>query len=138
MRVFGWDGVDARFEYARTSKLSFVHHQFRSGYWTRGEVISHVIGTEGQDYFARVTNWLTPNLMLGLELNRAVIGSTVKDFVGPKERRFGGEIDLSYRFFDRFSLFGAYQLMDVTNRNFKSGSDGLDHLLRVELTRSFR
>jgi hypothetical protein len=30
------------------------------------------------------------------------------------------------------------QLMDVTNRNFRSGDDGLDHLFRVELTRSFR
>ena len=75
---------------------------------------------------------------LGLELNRSVIGSTVSGFSGPKERRIGGELDLSYRFSDGFSLFGAYQLMDVTNRNFRSGSDGFDHLFRVELTRSFR
>lgn len=78
---------------AETLSLSFVRDQFRSGYWTRGEIISHFIGTEGQDYFARVTNRLTPNLMLGLELNRAVIGSTVAGFTGPKERRVGGGID---------------------------------------------
>lgn len=70
--------------------MTVVHSQFGSGYWTRGEVISHFIGTGGRDYFARVTNRLTPNLMLGLELNRAVIGSTVSGFGGHKERRVGG------------------------------------------------
>ncbi len=136
--LFGQEGLDARFEYAATSRFSFNHFQFRSGYWTRGHVISHFIGTEGQDYFSRVTNWLTPNLMLGVELNRAVSGSTVQDFPGPKERRVGGGIDLSYRFNGKFSIFGAYQLMDTTNRNFRLGDDGFVHLLSVELTRSFR
>jgi len=136
--LFGREGLDARFEYAATSRLSFNHAQFTSGYWTRGHVISHFIGTEGQDYYARVTNRVTPNVMLGLELNRAVIGSTFAGFSGPKERRVGGGIDLSYRFNHKFSLFGAYQLMDVTNRRFRAGANGLDHLLRLELTRSFR
>jgi hypothetical protein len=130
--------ADVRFEYATTSNLSFVHHQFRSGYWTRGEVISHFIGTEGQDYYARATDRLTPDLMLGLWLNRAVIGSTASGFSGPKERRLGGGIDLSYRFHEKFSLFSGYELMRVTNRNFRSGDDGYDHLFRVELTHSFR
>jgi hypothetical protein len=130
--------VDARFEYVSTSGLSFVHTQFRSGYWTRGEVISHFVGTEGEDYYARVTNQLTSNLMLGFELNRSLIGSTVSGFSGPKERRVGGGIDLSYRFYEKLSLFGAYHLMSVTNRNFRSGDDGFDHLLRLELTRAFR
>jgi hypothetical protein len=62
----------------------------------------------------------------------------VSGFVGPKERRVGGGIDLSYRFWDKFSLFGGYRLADVTNRNFRRGDDGFDHLFRVELTHSFR
>jgi len=37
-----------------------------------------------------------------------------------------------------YSVFAQYQLMHVTNRNFRPGADGPDHLLRVELTRSFR
>ncbi len=136
--LFGVGALEARFEYAETSTLSFTHNQFYRGYWTRGEVISHFVGTEGNDYFARVTNRLTPNLMLGLELNRAVIGSTVFQAAVPKERRVSGGIDLSWRFWEKYSLFGAYQLMDATNRNFRRGDDGVDHLLRIELTRSFR
>jgi hypothetical protein len=137
IRVFGYDELEARVEYARSSRLSFVHDQFVRGYWTRGEVISHVMGTGGEEYFARVTNRLTPTLMLGLELNRARIGDTGSP-PGADERRLGGALDLSYRFKDRYSLFARYELSRVDNRNFKSGDDGFDHLLRLELTRSFR
>ncbi len=136
--LFGLEGVDARFEWAKSSRFSFTHAQFTNGFWTRGEVLSHFIGTNGEDYFARVTSRLTPDLMLGLQLNRAVVGSTVGGFPGPQERRVGGGLDLSYRFWGKFSLFGTYQLMDVTNRSFRHGDDGLEHLLRLELTRSFR
>ena len=47
-------------------------------------------------------------------------------------------IAVSYRFWNGYSLFAQYQLTDVENRNFRAGDDGLDHLLRFELTRSFR
>ena len=53
-------------------------------------------------------------------------------------RSFGGGIDVSYRVWDRYSLFAQYQLTGVENRNFRAGDGGLDHLLPFELTRSFR
>jgi hypothetical protein len=130
--------IDVRVEFAQTSDLSFNHRQFRSGFWTRGEALSHYIGTEGEDIFARVVNRLTPDVMLGLELNRATIGRTVQGFRGPKEKRVGGAIDLSWNFFEKFSAFCRYQIADVDNRNFRPGDDGLDHVLRLELTRTFQ
>jgi len=136
--LFGQDWLDARLEYARSSPQSFNHDQFTSGYWTRGHVIGGPIGTDGRDYFARVTARLTPDLMLGIDIDRAIIGSTVQNFPGPKEKRLGGGIDVSYRFWDRYSIFAQYLVSDVKNRNFRADDDGIDHLLRVELTRSFR
>ena len=136
--LFGVDGLEARLEHARSSQLSFTHNQFYRGYWTRGEVISHFSGTEGRDYYARVTNRISPDLMLGLELNRALVGNTTFGALNPQERRFGGGVDVSYRLYGSYSLFAQYQLAHVTNRNFRSGGDGLDHLFRVELTRAFR
>jgi hypothetical protein len=130
--------IDARLEYARTSDASFNHRQFRSGYWTRGEVISHYIGTDGEDWFSRVVNRLTPDLMLGLELTRATIGRTVLGSDDPKERRIGGAVDVSWNITDRWAMFGRYQLEDVNNRNFHRGDDGFDHVVRLEITRSFR
>ncbi len=134
--LFGQDWLDGRFEYARTSPASFDHDQFISGYWTRGHVISDFIGTDGRDYFGRLTARLTSNLMLGFDFDRAVIGSTAS-FPGPEEERTGGGIDLSYRL-GRYSLFAQYLLNDVKNKRFVAGDNGFDHLVRLELTRSFR
>jgi len=103
--LFGLESTDFRFEYARTSKLSFNHSKFTSGYWSRGHVISDFIGTDGQDYFGRLTARFTPNLMLGLDLDRAVIGSTVQSFPGPQQKRLGGGVDLSYRFSVGYAVF---------------------------------
>jgi hypothetical protein len=136
--LFGQQGLDARFEYANSSSKSFTHFQFTEGYSSRGSVLSHFIGTAGENYYSRVTNHLTPNLMLGLELDRGVIGSTTHNFRGPKERFVAGAIDFSYRLSERLSLFGQYRLGHTQNRGFVPGNDGFDHLLRFELTRSFR
>jgi hypothetical protein len=136
--LFGKEWLDGRFEYAQTSRQSYNHSQFTSGYWTRGHVISDFIGTDGRDLFARTTARVFPNLMLGFQAERAVIGSTVDGFQGPQEKRLGGGIDVSWRFWDRYTLFAQYLLSDVKNRNFVAGADGLDHLVRLELTRSFR
>src|SRR2546427_737173 len=94
-------------------------------------------GKKGRVAFAVFPARLTPNLMLGFDVDRAVIGSTVASFPGPQERRLGGGLDVSYRFWDRYSLFAQYLISDVKNRHFQAGNDGFDHLLRVELTRSF-
>jgi hypothetical protein len=138
LRLFGQEGLDARIEYSQTSIQSYNHNDFTNGYWTRGHVISDFIGTDGRDLFARVTNWLTPNLMLGLQVERAIIGSTLNNFAGPQEKRLGGGVDVSFRFWERCSLFAQYLVNDVKNRRFEEGNDGLDHLVRLELTRSFR
>lgn len=136
--VFGQDGLDWRFEFTKTSTLSFTHDQFYRGYWTRGSVISHFVGTEGQDYFARLTSRITSDLMAGLELDRASVGDTISGFPAPQERRVGGAIDISYRFWKRYSVFAQYQIAHAENREFISGNDGFEHLIRLELTRSFR
>jgi len=136
--LFGQDWLDARFEYARSSPESFNHTQFTSGYWTRGHVIGPFIGTDGRDYFGRASARLTPNLMLGVDFDRAIIGSTANPAAGPQEERLGGGIDISYRFWERYSIFAQYLVSDVKNRNFRAGDDGIDQLVRVELTRTFR
>ena len=136
--LFGQDWLEARFEYARTSPESYNNSDFTSGYWTRGHVIGDFIGTNGRDYFARVSARLAPNLMLGVDFDRAIIGSTTLNFTGPQEERLGGGIDVSYRFSNRFSIFAQYMVSDVKNRNFRAGDDGIDQMVRVEFTASFR
>jgi hypothetical protein len=138
--LFGFPGLAARFEYALTTSIMFNHSLYTSGFTYRGDPLSHFVGTEGEDLYWRVSNRLTPNLMLGLELERATIGSVA--FVGPsgavaKEERKSIGADLSYKLTRELSLFGAYQFSRRTNRDFVSGDSGDDHLLRLELTHSY-
>lgn len=136
--LFGDEGLDWRFEYAGSSRLSFTHNQFFRGYWTRGEVISHFIGTDGYDVRTRVTKRAGPDLMFGFMVNRSEIGDTVLNSTAPRERRLGAALDVSYRFAHAYSIFAQAQVMYSNNRNFAAGDDGFDGLVLVELTRSFR
>jgi Capsule assembly protein Wzi len=137
--LFGDEGLDWRFEYATSSVLSFTHNQFFRGYWTRGEVISHFIGTDGSDIRTRVTKRVGPDLMFGVTVNRSVIGDTALNGAArPHERRIGGGLDVSYRFAQVYTIFAQAQVMYSNNRDFVAGDNGFDGLVLVELTRSFR
>jgi hypothetical protein len=136
--LFGNEGVDGRVEIADSSRLSFTHNQFYRGYWTRGDVISHFMGTDGFDLYTRVTKRFGQNLMIGLSTNRALIGNTTINAPGTREKRIGAGLDVSYRFAQVYTLFAQGQLMYTNNRNFVQGDDGVDGVLLVELTRSFR
>lgn len=135
---FGLEGVTARFEYAESSIFSFTHDQFTSGWASRDQVLSHVIGTDGRDVFFRLTTELTPRLMLALEASYTNVGPTQKVSPGAHEKRTGGAIELSYALLENLHLFAQYRGMHRENRNFDAGDDGFDHVLRVELTRFFR
>jgi capsule assembly protein Wzi len=138
LNLFGDEGLDWRLEFAWSSSLSFTHNQFFRGYWTRGEVISHFIGTDGYDIRTRVTKRVSSDLMLGLTVNRSEIGDTVLNAGLPHERRIGAGLDVSYRFAQKYSIFAQAQVGYANNRGFVSGDDGFDGLVLIELTRSFR
>jgi hypothetical protein len=55
----------------------------------------------------------------------------------PKEKRFAAGIDVSYRFSERLTLFGAYRFISSDNLDSVAGLDSDNHLLRLEATFSF-
>ena len=136
--LFGIEGLDWRFEFASSSALSFTHNQFTRGYWTRGEVISHFMGTDGLDVHTRVTKRWSPDLMVGVSGYKSEIGNTLLNAGTPREERWGAAVDVSYRFARVYTVFAQAQMMHTNNRNFVAGDDGFDGALLVELTRSFR
>jgi hypothetical protein len=138
MGFLGEDRLDLRLEAAKTSSLSFTHNQFTSGWWTRGEVLSHYVGTSGLDVYGRLSNRFTETFEVGLAFTYATLGNTVANAGTPRERRVGGGVDLSYRIWEKTSLFLQTQVAQADNRNFKAGSDGVDFVVRLELTRTFR
>ena len=136
--LFDNEDLDGRVELAVSSKQSFTHNQFTRGYWTRGHAISHVIGTDGSSLTTRITNRVTPDVMVGGGLSRMVIGNTLSGASATQEHRFGANLDVSYRFARVYTLFGQLEVARVTDRNFVAGDNGFDTIVLLELTRSFR
>jgi hypothetical protein len=136
--LLGDDALEGRFEIATSSRFSFTHNQFVQGYWTRGHVISHFMGTDGLSTFSRIARRFGDDFMIGAGVRMAEIGNTTINANTPLEKRLGASVDVSWRFAQAWSLFGQFDLMYTRNRDFVSGDNGVDGIVLLEVTRSFR
>ncbi len=136
--LFGDPKLDFRFEYTQTSEIQFTHGIYTSGFTNRGSVLSHFVGTDGNEIYTRTSRSFSPDLSLGISVSRAKIGSTkFGDRGTPKEKRKSFGIDLSYRISDRYSLFLKYVYARVENRGFVPSEAENDNSFRFEFTRKF-
>ncbi len=140
--IFGDPKLDLRIEYAKTSDIQFTHSRYTSGFTYRGSPLSHFIGTKGDDLYARLTRWISPDLLFGLQVSRSHIGSTERSLqTAPLtvSQSFGW--DLSYRLSQNSSISLGYEfsLLRSENRNNTSdkGPTKDNNLFRFEFSRSF-
>jgi len=136
--LFGDPKLDFRFEYTQTSEIQFNHNIYTSGFTNRGSVLSHFIGTDGNEIYTRTSRALRPDLSLGISVSRAEIGSTKFGDQGtPKEKRNSFGIDLSYQISNRYSLFLEYVYTRVENRGFVLSEAENDNSFRFDVTLKF-
>lgn len=132
--IFGDPKLDFRIEYARTSDIMFNHFIYTSGYTFKGSVLSHYIGTKGNELYTRLTRWISPDLLLGFDWSLAAIGSPTVDL---RENRTSLGLDLSYRFSPQSSVSLGYDFSRVRNRGFVAGRTGNDNLFQIQYNRSY-
>jgi hypothetical protein len=136
--LFGSAQTEVRLEYAATSRIQFNNFIYTSGYSYKGRPMAHFIGTRAQDFYVRVGRWFGPDLLIGLEFDRARIGPVLINTVNlPREKRFAAGLDLSYRFSKALTLFSAYQFSSSDNAGSVPDLDVTNHLFRVEATYAF-
>jgi Capsule assembly protein Wzi len=136
--LFGSAHTELRIEYAATSKIQFNSNIYTSGYAFKGNPIAHVIGTRGNDFYVRIGRWFGPDVLVGLEFDRAEIGLVTAGGTSlPREKRFSAGIDVSYRFSKMLTLFGAYRFTSSDNLGSVPDLNVNNHLLRLEATFSF-
>jgi hypothetical protein len=136
--LFGSAHTELRIEYAATSKIQFNSNIYTSGYAFKGNPIAHFIGTRGNDLYVRIGRWFGPDVLVGLEFDRAEIGLVTAGGTSlPREKRFSAGIDVSYRFSKMLTLFGAYRFISSDDLGSTPGLDLNKHLLRLEATFSF-
>ena len=136
--LFGSAQTELRIEYAATSKIQFNSNIYSSGYAFKGRPIAHFIGTRGEDFFVRITRWFGPDVVIGIEYDRAKIGLVNSGTANlPKEKRHSAGLDVSYRFSKMLALFWAYRFISSDNLGSVPDLDINNHLFRVEATFSF-
>ncbi|HSF31003.1 MAG TPA: capsule assembly Wzi family protein [Candidatus Tectomicrobia bacterium] len=136
--LFGSAQTELRIEYAATSKIQFNSSIYTSGYAFKGHPIAHFIGTRGNDLYVRIGRWFGPDVLVGVEFDRAKIGLVTAGTSNlPKEKRFSAGLDVSYRFSKTLMLFGAYRFISSDDQGSIPDLDLNNHLFRVEATFSF-
>jgi len=139
--IFGDPKLDLRIEYARTSDIQFTHNIYTSGFTNRGSVLSHFIGTQGNDLYARLTRWISPDLLLGFQMAKSHIGSPAQPLSVNLVQSQSFGFDISYRFSSSSSVSLGYDFARLKNENRNNANDKgppkNDNLFRFEFTRSF-
>ena len=127
-----------RIEYSNSSSFNFTHGTYTDGYLRKGQVMSHFVGTAGEDLFFRLTQRLEQRLLVGIELDLARRGRTQAGTAfGTKELHRHVGVDLSYRHSKDLSLQLAARLEWVRNRDFVAGNNDLNQVYTLELTYAF-
>lgn len=139
--IFGDSKLDLRVEYAKTSDIQFTHGRYSSGFTNRGSVLSHFIGTKGDDLYFRLTRSLSPDLLLGFQMSRSHIGPTQSALQTSLTQSQSFGYDLSYRVSPSSSILLGYDFTQLKKEDRNSGvaigGTKYDHLFRLEFSRSF-
>ena len=127
-----------RFEFTNTTRTQFTHSVWQDGYERKGQVISDFVGTNGQDFFFRLTRRLSPEIDVGIEFDLARIGQVESGqaFATKELKRYFG-VDVSYKYSPALSLTVAARLEWVTNRDFVQGQKDINPVYTAAVTYAF-
>ncbi len=124
-------------EYSNTSTLQFNHGTWRSGFGRKGHVLSHFIGTKGEDLLVRLTHRPVGTVEVGLEFDMARRGDITASGESLKERHRHVGLDLSYQHSAALSLQVEGRVEWVRNRDFVANDDDVNLVGLVTGTYAF-
>jgi hypothetical protein len=106
---------------------------YQSGYRYKDEVMGHNMDTEARDYYVRLLNYLTPDLILGLDYNyqeRIVEGPVTEEI-----NRF--DLDLTWQRTDSLRIEAGYRFETIDNLDQVKGDDQDNHIFWLFVDYSF-
>jgi hypothetical protein len=130
--------IDLIFEYADNidpdeGPLWYNNSIYQSGYRYKGEVMGHNMDTEARDYFVRLENYLSPDLILGLDYNRQ------ERLVHQDDRQDIDrvDIDVTWQGIDSLRIETGYRYETIDFPNQAAGDDQDNHILWLFVDYSF-
>ncbi len=127
-----------RVEFANTTRIQFTQGVWQDGYERKGQVISHFVGTKGRDLFFRLTQRLTPQIDVGIDVDLARIGRTQFGLAfATKELKRSFGVDVTYQHSPTLSVNLAGRLEWVKNLDFVEGREEVNQIYAATVTYAF-
>ena len=132
--LFRTGSTDLRIEYAnnhvgRFPNVFYNHGFYNSGYTYNGRVIGHYMGTDAEDLFVRLTHYLTPDLVAGIDFNR--LQTNLSGSPKPVTNRYGA--DLFWFAPHNWEIRTTYRYEQVSD----GPASGNNHILDLSLVYNF-
>jgi hypothetical protein len=115
--------LQLRLEYTNTTPFRdepkdvwYAHPEYPATY--EGRVLGHHVGSNAEDYFARLDISMTPRLDLGLQADYEWRGTALE----AEEKVVQWQLDTHYRWTENTSLFGVVGIEEVENHDFVKGA----------------
>ena len=118
-----------------TTGMWYGHFVYRSGYTYNDKIMGHHMGPDAEDFFTRVTHYLTNNLQIGLDYDRMVRGKTLS-FAEELVNQYGADVTVNLCRRD-VMLTSRYAFETVDNYNMLPGSNHQNFLLETVLKLQF-
>ena len=96
-------------------------------------IFGHHVGSDGEEYFGRLTIYLSPKLLLGIDFDAETQGRRLN----VKTNNYQWGADLDYLINDRMNLKGRYILEKFRDPSSIAGGNNTHHLFGLELGISF-
>jgi len=106
---------------------------YQSGYRYKDEVMGHNMDTEARDYFIRLVNYLTPDLILGLDYNRQerLVHQVDREDIDRVD------IDLTWQGIDSLRIETGYRYETIDYPNQAGANDQNNHIFWLFVDYSF-
>jgi len=132
--------TDLRIEYANTAAgkayFWYVHGNTPPIYHDR--IFGNHVGNNGEDIFIRLTNYLSPRLLLGLDFNLEKNGiKSTEQLAATQTKSYQWGADLDYLLRNQMSIKGRYILESFRDPSSIAGGDSIHHLFLLEFRKRF-
>ena len=113
--------------------LWYSNQHYPQGYTYKGDILGHNMGSDARDYIVRLEQYLSPDLVLGLDYNRQERG--VEAEVEEDINRF--DLDFTYQGLARMTVRLGYRFETIDNLNQVKGNDQDNHIFWTNVVVSF-
>lgn len=125
--LFMIEDLDFVVEYARTENAWYAHHKYKNGYTSRGNILGHHVGADGDDIFIGVSKKFGEQFTIDLWFDGERHGLE-KSVI---EKKYEGGVNFKLHYLENLTLEADYEMEYFDGYNNISGQTNKNHIVFV-------